>query len=178
MNENIPHAVTETAHDGRVDSEGQRKAMTLPTQIKVLVAIDGSQASLEAARHALRLHLLGLQCTFVLVTVQERIYNFELILAPGAGVLERLTGAVGERALAQARLLFDEAGVSYETEIGAGEPAPTLLVIAARFGCEFIVMGARGHGALRGALLGSVSQAVLHTSLMPIVIVRQDTEQL
>lgn len=87
-------------------------------------------------------------------------------------MLERLTGAVGERALAQARLLFDEAGVGYETEIVSGDPAPALLDIAARLGCEFIIMGARGHGALRSALLESVSQAVLQTSPRPVTIVR------
>jgi nucleotide-binding universal stress UspA family protein len=139
--------------------------------IKVLVAIDGSDASLCAARHALRLHTLGLQCSFVLATVQEPTYNIELMVAPGAKVLERLTGATGERALAPARLLFDAAGVSYESAIGAGGPASALLELAARFKCEFIVMGARGHGALRGALLGSVSQSVLQASPLPVTIV-------
>lgn len=145
--------------------------MNPPKPNKVLVAIDGSEASLGAARHALRLHALGLQCSFVLATIQEPTYNIELMLAPGAEALERLTGAVGERALAPARLLFDAAGVSCESEIGAGDPAPELIEVALRFGCEFIVMGARGHGALRGALLGSVSQSILQTSPLPVTIV-------
>lgn len=152
--------------------------MNAPTHVKVLVAIDGSEASLSAAHHALRLHTLGLQCSFVLATVQEPTYNIELMLAPGAAVLERLTGAVGERALAQARLLFDAAGVGYEAEISSGDPAQALLDTAARFGCEFIIMGARGHGALRSALLGSVSQAVLQTSPRPVTIVRLNADQL
>ncbi len=152
--------------------------MNAPTPIRVLVAIDGSAASLSAARHALRLHGLGLQCSFVLATIQEPTYNIALMLAPGIEALERLTGAVGERALAQARLLFDAAGVGYEAEIGSGDPAPALLDIAARLECEFIVMGARGHGALRSALLGSVSQAVLQTSPRPVTIVRLNADQL
>ena len=152
--------------------------MNPPRPIKVLVAIDGSEASLSAAQHALRLRTLGLQCSFVLATIQEPTYNIELMLAPGAEVLERLTGAVGERALAQARSLFDAAGGGYEAEVGSGEPAPALLDIAARFGCEFIIMGARGHGALRSALLGSVSQAVLQTSPRPVTIVRLNADQL
>ena len=152
--------------------------MDPPKPIKVLVAVDGSEASLSAARHALRLHILGLQCIFVLATVQEPTYNIELMLAPGAGALERLTGAVGERALAQARLLFDAAGVSCETAIGSGDPASEIVDRAARFGCEFITMGARGHGAWRSALLGSVSQAVLDASPLPVMIVRLNADPL
>lgn len=150
--------------------------MNAPTPIKVLVAIDGSAASLNAARHALRLHSLGLKCSFVLATVQEPTYNFELMMAPDTELLERLTGAVGERALASAQGLFDAAGIHCESEISAGDPAAELLAIAARWGCEFIIMGARGHGALRGALLGSVSQSVLQTSSLPVTIIGPNAE--
>ena len=151
--------------------------MNAPTAATVLVAIDGSEASINAAKHALRLHTLGLRCSFVLATIQEPTYNIELMMAPATEALERLTGAVGERALVQARLLFETAGVSYEAEIGTGDPAPALLDIAARFGCEFIVLGARGHGAWRNALLGSVSRAVLQASPLPVTIVQLNSDQ-
>ena len=146
--------------------------MNAPATLKILVAIDGSEASLHAARHALWLHTLGLKCGFVLATVQETVYNFELMGVPDAQVLERWSGAAGVRSLAQARLLFDTANIACEVEIGVGDPAPALLDIAARCGCEAIIMGARGHGALRGALLGSVSQSVLQTSPLPVTIVK------
>ena len=146
--------------------------MNTPATLKILVAIDGSEASLHAARHALQLHTLGLRCDFVLATVQEALYNFELMGVPDAQALELWSGAVGGRSLAQARLLFDTANIAYEVEIGVGDAAPALLDIAARFGCEAIIMGARGHGAWRGALLGSVSQAILNASPLPVTIVK------
>lgn len=136
--------------------------------MKILVPIDGSEAALDAARHALRMHALGLRASLVQATVQESTYAYELMLAPDAQVLERVSGAVGARALTNAQALFEAAGVAFETEIGSGDPAPTLLEIAARFGCEAIVMGARGRSALHSALLGSVSQSVLQASPIPV----------
>ncbi len=140
--------------------------------MKILVPVDGSEPALDAVRHALSLRREGLQASFVLAIVQEPVYTYELMLPPDAEVLERVTGAVGARALERAELLFDVAQCPFEREIGSGEPAPTLLEIAARYGCELIVMGARGRGALRSALLGSVSQAVLQASPLPVTIVK------
>ena len=58
--------------------------------MKILVPVDGSEPSLDAVRHALHLRREGLQTSFVLATVQEPTYTYEMMLAPDAGVLERL----------------------------------------------------------------------------------------
>ena len=140
--------------------------------MKILVPVDGSEPALDAVRHALSLRREGLQTGFVLATVQEPTYVYEMILAPDAEVLERVSGAVGARALEGAEALFNAAECPFEREIGSGDPAQTLLEIAARYGCAFIIMGARGRGALRSALLGSVSHAVLLSSPLPVTIVK------
>lgn len=140
--------------------------------MKILIPVDGSELALDAVRHALHLQHNGLQAGFVLATVQEPTFMYEMILAPDAEVLDRVTGAVGSRALDGAQALFKQAGVPVESEIGSGEPAPTLIEIAQRHGCEAIIMGARGLGGLRAALLGSVSRAVLHASQVPVTIVK------
>ena len=74
------------------------------------------------------------------------------------------------RSLSLTQLIFY--GVGTIVGAGSGDPAQTLLEIAARYGCALIIMGARGRGALRSALLGSVSQAVLHSSPLPVTIVK------
>ncbi|WP_187171330.1 universal stress protein, partial [Enterococcus faecium] len=38
--------------------------------------------------------------------------------------------------------------------------------------CALIVIGARGQGAIASALLGSVSQALVHASPVPVTIVK------
>jgi nucleotide-binding universal stress UspA family protein len=140
--------------------------------VKILLPVDGSEAALAAVKHALHLLSEGLQATFVLATVQEPTYLYEMVLAPDSDVLEKVTGAVGGRALESAESLLNAAGVSFEREIGSGEPAPTLIGMAERHACDAIILGARGLGALRGALLGSVSQAVLVNSKLPVTVVK------
>lgn len=142
--------------------------------MKILIAIDGSAAALEAARMGLQLARDGLRAGFVLATVQDPTYLYEMVLAPDAEVLERVSGAV--RAREGAEELFKAAGVAYEREIGSGDPATTLVEIAQRSGCTAILMGARGMGALRGVLLGSVSQGVLQRAGVPVIIVKHEPE--
>jgi nucleotide-binding universal stress UspA family protein len=52
-----------------------------------------------------------------------------------------------------------------------GDLAPKAL-LAASTGAELLVVGARGVGGFRGLLLGSVSQACLHHTSVPLAIIR------
>lgn len=140
--------------------------------MKMLIPVDGSEPALDAVRHALNLVRAGLQTRFVLATVQAPVFLYERLLPPGAEVLERISGAEGTQALAAAQALFDAAGVPCEREIASGEPAETVLELASRHGCDAIIMGARGLGGLRSALLGSVSQRVVQEAPMPVTIVK------
>ncbi len=139
--------------------------------MKILVAIDGSPVALDALRHAIALVRAGLQAHLVLATVQAPTYMFEA-LAPSPIVLDRLTGAEGARYLEEAERICREQAIAYSREIGSGEAAWTLLNIATAQACDAIVMGARGLGAVRGILLGSVSQEVLRSSHLPVTVVR------
>ncbi len=49
-----------------------------------------------------------------------------------------------------------------------------LVDIIERFECDAVIMSARGAGTLRVALIGSVSQALLHASPVPVTIVSLD----
>lgn len=52
-----------------------------------------------------------------------------------------------------------------------GAIADTILQEAERLGVDLIVLGSHGHGTLRRALLGSVSERVLHQTTCPVLIV-------
>ena len=141
--------------------------------MKILLPVDGSEPSLEAVRHAISLAQSGLRATFVLANVQEPTYLYELVLAPDAEVLERVSGAAGSHSLEAGQALLQAAGLAFEREIASGDPGHTLVELIERHGCDAVIMGARGMGALRHALLGSVSQALVHHSPVPVTIVRQ-----
>jgi nucleotide-binding universal stress UspA family protein len=141
--------------------------------MKILLPVDGSEPSLEAVRHAIRLAQDGLRASFVLANVQEPTYLYELVLAPDAEVLERVSGAAGTHSLEAAQAMLQAASLSFEREIASGDPGQTLVELIERHGCDAVIMGARGVGALRHALLGSVSQSLVHHSPVPVTIVRQ-----
>ena len=140
--------------------------------MKILLPLDGSEPALEAVRHALHLVREGLNARFVLANVQEPTYLYEMVLAPDAEVLERVSGSAGAHALEAGEALLKEAGIEYEREIASGDPAHTLVDIVERYGCEAVIMGARGMGRMRRAMLGSVSHEMLHAAPVPVTIVK------
>ena len=142
--------------------------------MKILLPVDGSELSLEAVRFAIRMLLAGLHGEVVLANVQEPASLYELIVAHDPEVLEQVTAQAGLHTLKSAQDLLDAAEISYECEVAQGDPAHTLIDISERFACDLIVMGARGQSAFRLAMMGSVSNEVLHASAVPVVIVKPD----
>lgn len=140
--------------------------------MKILLPVDGSEAALAAVRHALDLRQQGLKAEFVLANVQETANLYEVMTAHDPDVIREVRGAAGADLLAPAEALLDAAGVGYESEVAGGDPAHLIVEIAERYGCDAIVMGARGVGDLHAALLGSVSHAVLDGSPVPVTVVR------
>lgn len=140
--------------------------------MKILLPVDGSEHSLDAVRHVIRLVEEGLPASVVLLNVQEPTNLYEMVLAPDSDVLEMVSGEAGIHALQSAEDLLGQAEIDFEREVVAGDPVHAILDVGERFDCDAIVIGARGRGVLRSALLGSVSQGVLHGAPVPVTIVK------
>lgn len=75
----------------------------------------------------------------------------------------RAIAAIGEQLVASAQTQCGVLGVkNVTTVVRNGETADEILDVAAELAVDMIVIGSRGLGTLRGAVLGSVSQKVLH----------------
>jgi nucleotide-binding universal stress UspA family protein len=140
--------------------------------MKILLPVDGSAVSLDAVRFVIRLVKDGLQASVVLANVQEPATLYEMVVVQDPQALQRVGASAGLHTLEAARVLLTEAGVEVEREVASGDPARTLVDILERFACDMVVMGATGASSLRSALLGSVSNEVLHAAGVPVVIVK------
>jgi len=136
--------------------------------MKILLPVDGSAAALAAVQHALQLVREGLRAEFVLANVQEPASLYEMVVAHDPDVIEQVRSGAGADLLAPAEALLEAAGLSYESEVAGGQPATVLVDLLENYGCEAVVMGARGAGS--GS--GSVALALLQHSPVPVTLVR------
>ena len=139
--------------------------------MKILLPLDGSEHALAAVRHAIRLVEEGLGASLVLANVQAPAYLYEMVMAD-SDAIGRATGAAAASLLEAGRALLDQAEIAYEVEVATGEPVAMLLELIENLGCDAVVMGARGQGALRAALLGSVSHGMVHHASVPVTVVK------
>lgn len=132
---------------------------------RIVVAVDGSANSLAALGWAL--DFAGEQASIVAVTVRDRT-----MVAHGGGALDpgdcdglepALRGRVQEVVADHATL------VPVEHVVVDGSVRHQLRDRAAE--ANLLVMGARGHGAIGAALLGSVSTWLLHHVHTPMAVV-------
>jgi nucleotide-binding universal stress UspA family protein len=84
----------------------------------------------------------------------------------------------------EARRLRDEqvekieagGGSVAEAHLAVGRPAEEIVAYAQDQGAGLIVMGSRGRGGIRRALMGSVSDSVVRYAHCPVMVVRHEKE--
>lgn len=85
----------------------------------------------------------------------------------------RAVAMLGDEVLARAKRRAEDAGVkNVTTQVCSGDYADEILDVAEAEEPKMIVIGSRGLGRVRGALLGSVSQKVLNHAGSTVVVVR------
>ena len=79
--------------------------------------------------------------------------------------------AGGQTILDQALQELRNTRLDVREELQEGPEAESILNIAKKCQADLIVIGTRGHGTLKGLLVGSVSRKVIHHSSCPVMVV-------
>lgn len=140
--------------------------------MKILLPVDGSEHSARVARHVIRMVHGCADYQILLLNVQAPIDAPELRGHMPAREIEAMQETRGGDAMASARTLLDAAGVGYEPAVALGPVAENITRIASERSCDAIVMGSRGAGALRNALMGSVTTEVIRLAECPVTVVK------
>ena len=141
--------------------------------LNILVAIDGSDHGAAALRTAAQLAGEEHARLTILTAVPAVPDSARLGAASTAAQVDAvaLMGEVGARIRKQVDALPDD--VSVTTIVAAGNPADVILTTLRDGRHDLLVMGTRGLGRVGNALLGSVSQTVLHKARVPVLVVRE-----
>lgn len=153
---------------------------------RILLATDGSQAAVGAARKLVDM-LPSFRDPWELhvVNVREPIpLGGMYTIAIDPDVARSYYEDEGMAALAPAIKILEHAGVPHRTKVLVGDAATTLAHYAADERCDMICMGTPGMTAISNLVLGSVATKVLHMTDVPVVLVcsagkarRQDRPQ-
>jgi nucleotide-binding universal stress UspA family protein len=147
---------------------------------KILLATDGSETSMRAAKMALDIgKKSGAMVTAVYVVDVHRLAQLPGYAAmPGIkDNLMELMFKEGGEALEEIEDMARDAGVAYERVVAEGDPGEELLKLCRDPGFDLIVLGTIGKSGLKRFLLGSVADKVVRHSHVPVLVVPAKDEQ-
>lgn len=140
--------------------------------MKILVAVDGSDISVRAAKYAAGLaRKLAKPAKIFLVAVDPAPFP-GVVTRIGQEAMDRIHADNHERMLAPARKALARAAAEVRELPVVGEPAEAILAAARDSKAELVVMGSHGRGSVKGILLGSVSSKVIAQAELPVTIIR------
>jgi nucleotide-binding universal stress UspA family protein len=141
--------------------------------MKILLPVDGSEQALRAARHVAAMGSdLPKPPTVLLLNVQPPVASGLVRRFLSQEALDGYYRDEARGALESVEAVLTQSGIAAESHVVVGDIAATIAEFAASHGCDQIVMGTRGLGGVKGALLGSVATEVLHLTDRPVLLVK------
>ena len=144
---------------------------------KILLATDGSEEARQAALAAAELSKdtgSEVHVTYVLPSPSQlrghHLYSQEVMRS----VTERAEEEGRSFLEDQTQQVKSSGGKVAETHLRAGDPDKEIVKLSEELGAGAIVIGSRGLGAMKRALMGSVSESVVRHAHCPVFVVRTD----
>jgi nucleotide-binding universal stress UspA family protein len=150
---------------------------------KILLATDGSEEATLAAKAATDIANLSGSELHV-----AHVEQYPPYLLAEYGTYAYIDGQMLQTALeeveSKARKTLDEqvgniegaGGTVTRSYLRRGRPDRVIVDLAEEIGAGLIVMGSRGLGGIRGALMGSVSGSVVRHAHCPVLVARPEKE--
>ena len=144
---------------------------------KLLVATEGSEEATLAAQTAADLgNKTGSELHIVYARSMPMVRSYSAAEPLGTSAVDE--EEVRERAQRfldnQVERIKAEGGSVAQGYLRWGRPAREITHLAEEIGAGLIVMGSRGSGGMRRALMGSVSDSVVRHAHCPVLIVRRE----
>jgi nucleotide-binding universal stress UspA family protein len=144
---------------------------------RMLVPLDGSEPA-EAILPFVEQVAGPLDAEVVLLRVIEPISPADALASAGvvtpSTLADRETDA--KRYLSQVERRLSKKRLRLGTRVGFGPPAEEILAAAKAAGADLIAMATHGRSGLGRALFGSVAEAVLRASPVPVLLIRTTTQ--
>jgi nucleotide-binding universal stress UspA family protein len=142
--------------------------------MKILIAVDGSKASLDAVQNlAEHIGWYRGKPEVVVVTVHLPVPKLPRMgMAVGKAQIQKYYEQEGEARLAPARRKLEAAGIACETAVLVGPIAESIVKHAKDKRCDLIYIGTRGMTEIGKAMIGSTATKVLHISDIPVLLVK------
>lgn len=138
--------------------------------MKIFVPVDGSEYSRAAVEFvASRSTLIGTDPQVELINVQFAV-PVRAVRIVGKSALSEYYESESDRVLKPALRRLQKAGLSATARCLVGSPGEEISRVAVKEGIDLIVMGAHGHTALGGLLVGSVTNQVLARTKIPLLV--------
>lgn len=135
---------------------------------KILVALDGSKNSSRALNKGIEIAKNGFASITGISVIQ--VFPTEM------GIVKTWSGTEifknSEKFLKIAKMMCAKNQVKFNSVIKYGDEGRTIVSFAHKNKYDLIVIGSRGRGRIKEVFLGSTSNYVLHSSKIPVLIVK------
>ena len=141
--------------------------------MKVLLPIDGSKPSLNAAKYVAQLAKNSRSPTVVtLVSVHDDAGLGHIKQFVAKSVVDDYLRELSEKELKAAQKVLDAARVKHNMAIKRGHIAEEIMALANKDKVDMIVLGAKGRSGFVDALIGSVAQRVSSSAKQPVLLIK------
>jgi nucleotide-binding universal stress UspA family protein len=141
--------------------------------MKILLPIDGSKTSLNAAKYVAQLVAnIRSKCSVTLINVHDDFGLNHVKQFVSKSVVDDYLREISEKELKPTQKALDAAGVKHNMIIKRGHVSKEILATATKEKFDMIVMGAKGRGGMLDLLIGSVAQRVVSSAKQPVLLVK------